>query len=66
MKSSRIKEFENMSVEDLQKEVKELKKELFKLRFQQALNGLDNPKKITEIKKNIARVNTVITKKSNI
>lgn len=65
MKSSRIKEFENMSVEDLRKELKELKKELFKMRFQQALNGLDNPKKITELKKNIARINTVITKKSN-
>jgi large subunit ribosomal protein L29 len=65
MKSSRIKEFETMSVEDLRKELKELKKELFKMRFQQALNGLDNPKKITEVKKNIARINTVITKKSN-
>ncbi|MNV72934.1 50S ribosomal protein L29 [compost metagenome] len=64
MKSSKIKEYVNMSVEDLQKESKELKKELFKLRFQHAMNGLDNPKKITLIKKDIARVNTVITKKS--
>lgn len=64
MKSSKINEYNNMSVEDLQKELKALKNELFKLRFQHALNGLDNPKKITLIKKNIARVNTVIAKKS--
>lgn len=65
MKSSKMNEYVNMSVEDLQKELKELKNELFKLRFQHALNGLDNPKKITLVKKNIARVNTEITKKSN-
>lgn len=63
MKSSKMNEYVNMSVEDLQKELKELKSELFKLRFQHALNGLDNPKKITLVKKNIARVSTVITEK---
>ena len=63
MKSSKMNEYTNMSVEDLQKELKALKNELFKLRFQHALNGLDNPKKITLVNKNIARVNTVITKK---
>ena len=47
MKSSKLNEYKNMSVEELQKELKELKSELFKLRFQHALNGLDNPKKIT-------------------
>ncbi len=65
MKSSKMKEYVNMSVEDLQKELKELKQELFKLRFQHALNGLDNPRKINLVKKNIARVNTEITKKEN-
>ena len=54
MKSSKIKEYEAMSVEDLRKEEKALKSEL---------NGLDNPKKMELVKKNIARVNTVITKK---
>lgn len=63
MKSSKIKEYEAMSVEDLRKEEKALKSELFKLRFQHVLNGLDNPKKMELVKKNIARVNTVITKK---
>ncbi len=65
MKSSKINEYKDMTVEDLQKELKSLKSELFKLRFQHALNGLDNPKKITQVKKNIARVNTVITSKEN-
>ena len=65
MKSSKMKEYVNMSVEDLQKELKDLKQELFKLRFQHALNGLDNPRKINLVKKNIARVNTEITKKEN-
>ena len=65
MKSSKMKEYVNMSVEDLQKELKELKQELLKLRFQHALNGLDNPRKINLVKKNIARVNTEITKKEN-
>ena len=64
MKSSNINEYKNMSAEELEKELKALKQELFKLRFQHALNGLDNPKKITLVKKNIARVNTVIAKKS--
>lgn len=65
MKSSKMNEYKDMTVEDLQKELKNLKSELFKLRFQHALNGLDNPKKITQVKKNIARVNTVITSKEN-
>jgi large subunit ribosomal protein L29 len=66
MKSNKINEYNNLSKEDLQKELKELKNELFKLRFQHALNGLSDPKKISMVKKNIARVNTVITKKSDI
>lgn len=65
MKSSKINEYKNMTVEQLQKELKELKNELFKLRFQNSLNGLDNPKKITLVKKEIARVNTLITEKEN-
>lgn len=65
MKSSKMNEYKDMSVVDLEKELKELKNELFKLRFQHALNGLNNPKKITTVKKNIARVNTVITMKKN-
>ncbi len=58
MKSSKMPEYIKMSSEELDKEIKALKQELLKARFGHAMNGLDNPKKITEIKKNIARANT--------
>ena len=48
-----------------QKELKALKNELFKLRFQHSLKGLDNPKKLTLVRKEIARVNTLITEKES-
>ena len=60
MKINKIRE---MSSPELEKELGELKQELFKLRFSLATNGLDNPKKISEVKKDIARVNTVLTEK---
>ena len=57
MKINKIKE---MSSPELEKELSELKNELFKLRFSLATNGLDNPMKIKEVKKDIARINTVL------
>ena len=57
MKIDKIKE---MSSPELEKELSELKSELFKLRFSLATNGLDNPLKIKEVKKDIARINTVL------
>ena len=57
MKISKIRE---MSSPDLEKELGELKTELFKLKFSLATNGLDNPMKIKEVKKDIARINTVL------
>ena len=57
MKISKIRE---MSSPELEKELSELKTELFKLRFSLATNGLDNPMKIKEVKKDIARINTVL------
>ena len=56
----RINEIRDMSVEELQAKLAELKKELFNLRFQHATNQLDNPQKIALTKKDIAKVNTVI------
>ena len=55
MKNNKIKE---MSVAELEKELSELKSELFKLRFSLATNGLDNPLKVKEVRRNIARVKT--------
>ena len=60
MKSSKMPEYVKMSKEELDNEIKALKGELFKAKFGHAMNGLDNPKKITEIKKNIARANTAM------
>ncbi|MFR0822525.1 MAG: 50S ribosomal protein L29 [Clostridia bacterium] len=60
MKISKIRE---MSSPELEKELGELKSELFKLRFSLATNGLDNPMKINEVKKDIARINTVLTQR---
>ena len=55
MKNNKIKE---MSSPDLEKELSELKSELFKLRFSLATNGLDNPLKVKEVRRDIARVKT--------
>ena len=60
MKIDKIKE---MSSPELEKELSELKSELFKLRFSLATNGLDNPMKIKEVKKDIARINTILTER---
>ena len=57
MKINKIKE---MSSPELEKELGELKSELFKLRFGLATNGLDNPMKIKETKKDIARIKTIL------
>ena len=57
MKINKIRE---MSSPDLEKELSELKTELFKLRFSLATNSLDNPMRIKEVKKDIARVKTVL------
>lgn len=57
MKINKIKE---MSSPDLEKELGELKSELFKLRFSLATNGLDNPLKVREVKKDIARIKTIL------
>ena len=53
-----------MSVKDLEKELSELKTELFKLKFSLATNGLDNPLKVREVRRNIARVQTEIRKRN--
>ena len=52
--------YTEMTSPDLEKELSELKTELFKLKFSLATNGLDNPMKIKEVKRNIARINTVL------
>ena len=56
----KINEVRDFSYEELQAKLKDLKAELFNLRFQHATSQLDNPMKIVEVKKSIARVKTVM------
>ena len=64
MKNSMIKELREMSAEQLNAKLKELKEELFTLRFQHAINQLENPQRMVEVKKNIARVMTIRSEKN--
>ncbi len=59
-----VEELREMNAEQLTAKLKELKEELFTLRFQHAINQLDNPQKIVEVKKNIARVMTILSEKN--
>ena len=59
-----VEELRALSAEELNAKLKELKEELFRLRFQHAINQLDNPQKIVDVKKSIARVMTVLSEKN--
>ena len=63
MKAKEIKEVRGLSVEKLQEKMQELKKDLFMLRMQHATNQLDNPMQIAAVKKDIARIKTIIREK---
>ena len=65
MKSSKfVEELKGKSVEELNQELVSAKKELFNLRFQNATNQLDNTARIKDVRRNIARIQTVITEKA--
>ena len=65
MKAAKFnEELKKMSAEELNAKLKELKEELFNLRFQHAINQLDNPQRMVEVKRNIARVMTVLSEKN--
>ena len=56
----KVNEIRNLSAEELNQKLASLKEELFNLRFQHAINQLDNPIRLNEVKKDIARVKTVL------
>lgn len=62
MKANEIKD---MTVDELSSKLAELKQELFNLRFQHAVNQLENPKRLQAVKKDIARVKTFIRKQES-
>ncbi len=57
MKANKVRE---MNAQELNIKLNDLKKELFNLKFQHATNQLDNPQRIAAVKKDIARVNTIL------
>ena len=59
----KAKEIKNLSVEELTKKLDDQKKDLFMLRMQHAPNQLDNPMQLNAVKKDIARVKTIIREK---
>ena len=61
----KIAEIKDLTVEELNAKLVELKKELFNLRFQHAVNQLENTHKMTEVKRDIARAMTVQTQQSS-
>ena len=65
MKSTEyMKELQAKNIDELKEDLESAKKELFNLRFQNATNQLQNTARITEVRKNIARIQTVITAKA--
>ena len=60
-----VEDLRSKSATELNQELVAAKKELFNLRFQNATNQLDNTSRIKEVRKNIARIQTVITEKGN-
>ena len=60
-----VEDLRTKSAAELNEELVAAKKELFNLRFQNATNQLDNTSRIKEVRKNIARIQTVITEKAN-
>ena len=62
----KAKELKNLSVEELTAKLDGLKKDLFMLRMQHATNQLENPMQLAAVKKDIARVKTIIREKSNV
>ena len=60
-----VKELKTKSIEELTGDLEAAKKELFNLKFQNATNQLENTGRITTVRKNIARIQTVITEKKN-
>ncbi len=59
----KVKEVRELSAQELSAKLGDLKKDLFNLRLQHAINQLDNPQKIVEVKRDIARVKTVLREK---
>ena len=61
----KVNELRDLSTAELEEKLAESKQELFNLRFQNAINQLENPKRIGDVKKTIARIKTVLTERAS-
>lgn len=60
----KAKELRNMSAEDLAKKEQDLREDYFKLKFQHGIRRLENPARLTELRKDIARVQTILNEQA--
>ncbi len=65
MKKNDIKELRTLSVEELTKKEEGLREELFNLQMQRGASALENPKRVKNVKKDVARIRTIITEIKN-
>lgn len=61
MKANELRE---MSPEDLQKKEKDIREDLFKLKFQHGIRRLENPAKLSQLRKDVARIQTILAEKA--
>jgi large subunit ribosomal protein L29 len=61
----KAKDLRNLSFEDLRKKDQDTREDLFKLRFQHGIRQLENPAKLAQLKKDIAKIQTILTEKSS-
>jgi len=57
----KIQELRELTIDELQQKLEDFREELFNLRFQKSMNRLENTNRIVEVKKSVARINTLIT-----
>ena len=60
----KVKELRNMSSEDLTKKEQDLREDYFKLKFQHGIRSLENPARLTQLRKEIARVKTILNEQA--
>ena len=61
----KVNEIRDLTVEEINAKISEAKAELFNLRFQQATGNLEKPSRINELRKQVARMKTVLSERSN-
>ncbi|MGD9949024.1 MAG: 50S ribosomal protein L29 [Desulfobulbus sp.] len=61
----KAKDLRSLAIEDLEKKEEETREDLFKLRFKHGIRRLENPTKLNQLRKNIARIQTILAEKQN-